>query len=118
MQILQPNPRDFNLRLRWLRDCPPRRTLAKWFAVGAIFLLPASLAACGNDVAAGATGNMNTGGVQGDARAGANEIAQIGCGGCHSIPGITGADGLVGPPLTQIGRRLILAGLLRNTSDN
>jgi cytochrome c2 len=49
---------------------------------------------------------------------GAELIAQRGCGSCHTIPGIEGADGLVGPPLTQWARRIFVAGLLRNTQQN
>lgn len=81
-------------------------------------LLAVVLAGCSDDVAAGATGNVSGARLQGSPRAGAREIARIGCGGCHTIPGITGADGLVGPPLSQIGRRMFLAGMLRNTPDN
>lgn len=54
----------------------------------------------------------------GDARRGATLIAQYGCGGCHEIPGVTGARGLVGPPLNNIGARTIIAGLLPNTPEN
>jgi cytochrome c2 len=54
----------------------------------------------------------------GDPRRGAKQIAEIGCGACHTIPGISGADALVGPPLEKMGRRIYLAGLLRNTPDN
>lgn len=32
--------------------------------------------------------------------------------------GSRGADGLVGPPLTQMGRRIYIAGVLRNTPEN
>jgi cytochrome c len=49
---------------------------------------------------------------------GAELIAAKGCGVCHTIPGIEGATGLVGPPLTLMGRRTFVAGLLRNTSQN
>ena len=49
---------------------------------------------------------------------GAELIAEKGCGACHMIPGITGANGLVGPPLTLMGRRIFVAGLLRNTPQN
>jgi cytochrome c2 len=49
---------------------------------------------------------------------GADLIAEKGCGACHMIPGITGANGLVGPPLTLMGRRIFVAGLLRNTPQN
>jgi cytochrome c2 len=49
---------------------------------------------------------------------GAALIADKGCGACHMIPGIAGANGLVGPPLTLMGRRIFVAGLLRNTPQN
>ena len=49
---------------------------------------------------------------------GASLIVSHGCGACHQIPGIDGADGLVGPPLTLMGRRVFIAGLLRNTPQN
>jgi cytochrome c2 len=49
---------------------------------------------------------------------GAALIAEKGCGACHMIPGIGGANGLVGPPLTLMGRRIFVAGLLRNTPQN
>ena len=49
---------------------------------------------------------------------GAALIAEKGCGACHQIPGIAGANGLVGPPLTLMGRRIFVAGLLRNTPQN
>jgi cytochrome c2 len=49
---------------------------------------------------------------------GAELIAEKGCGACHTIPGIGGANGLVGPPLTLMGKRVFVAGLLRNTPQN
>ena len=45
-------------------------------------------------------------------------IAEAGCGTCHLVPGITGADGLVGPPLLAFSRRAYIAGLLRNNPNN
>jgi cytochrome c1 len=32
------------------------------------------------------------------------------CGACHIIPGVAGARGTVGPPLTRYGQRVYLAG--------
>ena len=49
---------------------------------------------------------------------GARLIAQKGCGLCHSIPGIVGADGRVGPPLDHMAKRVYIAGMLHNTPDN
>jgi cytochrome c len=54
----------------------------------------------------------------GDAGRGARLIAQYGCGGCHIVPGISGAEGLVGPPLNKMARRVYIAGLLRNSPEN
>jgi cytochrome c1 len=49
---------------------------------------------------------------------GAQTIAAMGCGACHHIPGIPGAEGLVAPPLDNIAQRGILAGELANTPEN
>ncbi|HVW11715.1 MAG TPA: c-type cytochrome [Bryobacteraceae bacterium] len=56
-----------------------------------------------------------TGGV---ASRGAVVIVQKGCGSCHTIPGIRGANGLVGPPLMFFGRRTMIAGEVPNTTEN
>ncbi|MDP8931851.1 MAG: c-type cytochrome [Actinomycetota bacterium] len=45
-------------------------------------------------------------------------IDTYGCGSCHTIPGIRGADGLVGPPLTDFHERAYIAGQLPNTPEN
>lgn len=54
----------------------------------------------------------------GDAGRGRALIAAFGCGGCHDIPGVSGAAGMVGPPLGGFGQRTTVAGLLPNTPDN
>ncbi|HEV2125651.1 MAG TPA: c-type cytochrome [Chloroflexota bacterium] len=53
----------------------------------------------------------------GDPEVGRTIIRQYGCGACHIIPGVTGADGLVGPPLIKFGYRTIIAGSLPNTPE-
>jgi cytochrome c len=45
-------------------------------------------------------------------------MRQFGCAGCHTVPGVPGAAGLVGPPLKQMGQRVYVAGVLANTPDN
>jgi cytochrome c1 len=50
----------------------------------------------------------------GDAARGEQRIVSYGCGSCHIIPGITGAHGRVGPPLTAFSERTYIAGALRN----
>lgn len=41
-----------------------------------------------------------------------------GCGACHVIPGVPGAIGKVGPPLTDWAERAFIAGNLPNTPEN
>jgi cytochrome c len=42
----------------------------------------------------------------------------FGCGSCHTIPGVDGADGRVGPDLGGIDDRWSIAGRLPNTPAN
>jgi len=44
-------------------------------------------------------------------------FALYGCGGCHMIPGISGANGKVGPDLTKVAQRATLAGSLSNDPE-
>ena len=55
--------------------------------------------------------------VPGNAARGAELLNRYGCGGCHEIPGIVGATGLVGPPLFKMERRTIIAGVLHNSPE-
>jgi cytochrome c1 len=45
-------------------------------------------------------------------------IGSYGCGACHTIPGVRGARGLVGPPLFYLGQRTMIAGQLPNSPSN
>jgi cytochrome c2 len=54
----------------------------------------------------------------GNADRGRIAIGRYGCGSCHMIPGVTGARGLVGPPLEGIGQRMYIAGVLSNDPEN
>jgi cytochrome c len=49
---------------------------------------------------------------------GKRAFSAYGCGSCHSISGVPGATGLVGPPLSGIGSRAVVAGKLENKPDN
>lgn len=53
-----------------------------------------------------------------EAELGREAIDAYGCAACHTIPGVAGADALVGPPLTAFSRRTYIAGSLPNTLDN
>lgn len=48
---------------------------------------------------------------------GVSAIRKYGCGSCHTIPGISGAHGLVGPSLAGLGSRVYVAGALPNRLD-
>jgi cytochrome c len=54
----------------------------------------------------------------GSAERGAVAIKRYGCAACHTIPGITTARGLVGPPLQGIAQRMYIAGVLPNQPEN
>ncbi len=50
----------------------------------------------------------------GDAERGRLLIQRYECGACHTIEGVRGANGIVGPPLTDFAQRVVLAGILPN----
>jgi len=56
--------------------------------------------------------------VGGDAERGRAAIRTFGCGTCHVIPGVRGATGLTGPPLTNWRERAYIAGTLINEPNN
>ncbi|HEX6414653.1 MAG TPA: c-type cytochrome [Burkholderiales bacterium] len=63
-------------------------------------------AACGDDQAPALGGNPEQGKLL---------LRQFACTSCHTIPGVAGGDGKVGPPLTGVAGRIYLAGVLPNT---
>jgi cytochrome c1 len=81
----------------------------------ALVALVAALAACTNEGLSAAQARQLTGG---DPAAGRDAIEAYGCGSCHTIAGVDGANSLVGPPLTGIGQRAFIAGVLPNTPSN
>lgn len=96
--------------------CGPRRTCCGVVrprrCVLALLALPL-LAACGGAERAEAIRL-----VGGDPSAGRVLIKRHGCPACHTIRGIAGANGLVGPPLTGIASRAYIAGVLSNSPAN
>jgi cytochrome c len=71
------------------------------------------LAACGAQ-----TANIDKQAPGGDVDAGRLAITRHGCGSCHQIRGIAGANGRVGPPLIDYHTRHFIAGALPNTAEN
>jgi cytochrome c2 len=62
-----------------------------------------------------ATARMSTGG---DPERAPAIFRRYGCSGCHTIPGIEGADGQTGAPLAGLSRRVYIAGVLENSPAN
>lgn len=81
-----------------------------------LLLATAVLAGCGAE--GGGRGREIRASGPGDPKAGEVAIAKYGCGSCHVIPGVAGARGLVGPPLTDFGQRTFVAGRSTNTPEN
>lgn len=54
----------------------------------------------------------------GDAAEGRVAVRRYGCGSCHQIPGVRGANGVVGPPLDDFARRKYIAGNLPNEAES
>jgi cytochrome c2 len=57
-------------------------------------------------------------GANGDSIKGAKDIVLFGCGSCHTIPGVAGAHGRVGPSLAGIAGHSYVAGDLPNQPPN
>jgi cytochrome c oxidase assembly factor CtaG/cytochrome c2 len=106
------------LFVKWLRESDIRsmRHYGSLARARSVVILTAALllsAAC--DRASGDDRYQLTNADPGRGRIAAR---RYGCGSCHAIPGITGAVGMVGPPLGQISQRVYIAGVLPNEPDN
>jgi cytochrome c2 len=54
----------------------------------------------------------------GDPAHGPMLMIRYGCSGCHTIPGVPGANGQVGPALSDLRQRVYVGGVVRNTAGN
>ena len=79
-------------------------------SLAAAAVLAVALAACGGKQAEPVP--------EGDEQAGTANIGAYGCGACHAIPGIDGANGTVGPSLADFASHRYIAGRLPNSVDN
>lgn len=100
---------------RWTggSDVVGPRTARRHFRLLAASALALALGGCGSGRSRPAP--QADGGTAADR--GKALIAQFGCGACHVIPGVDGADGRIAPPLTDWARRRYVAGLLPNTPE-
>ena len=83
------------------------------------------LAMAGLVLLASACGGMNEADAReaaaltgGDPSRGPDLMRKYGCQSCHTVPGVVGANGLVGPPLAGIASRSYVGGVLTNTPEN
>ena len=95
------------------------RSRPAWFGAGAILICGAilsfALAAWRSQEQAERVARAITGG---NPKSAPDIIRRYGCGGCHNIPGIVGADGQVGPPLSDLIHRLYIGGVVTNSPDH
>jgi hypothetical protein len=100
------------LALRWMGESPP---MVRRLRVSApALLLVALLAGCRG----GLDDERHPSVLGGNAERGKIAMGQYGCPSCHVIPGIAGAEGTAGPPLTGIASRGFIAGVMPNTPQN
>ena len=99
------------------RDSSPAKTIyiSRLISFSLIVAVALILSSC--------TGDVN--GVPEPRAASSNNIANgrrlmasYGCGSCHTIPGVPGANSLAGPPLKCFYQRTYIAGRLANTKEN
>jgi cytochrome c oxidase assembly factor CtaG/cytochrome c2 len=99
---------------RWVRESESRVTAGTLPLVALLAALGLSLSGC-SQTPAQQTAAKLTGG---DPVRGKAAIQAYGCPACHTIPGIDGAHGLVGPPLAGIASRVYIGGVIANTPEN
>ena len=90
-------------------------------AAGAVPLAAAVLAVAVAAVFAGCSRESSEKAARwtgGDPERGKIAVRKFGCSSCHTIPGVPGADGLVGPPLAHVASRGYIAGKLTNTPEH
>ncbi len=85
-----------------------------WRMAGAAAALLLLAAACGRDERR----NEAIALTNGDPDRGRVLLRTYGCASCHTIPGVDGATGLVGPPLAGVAARSYIGGVLTNTPAN
>ena len=79
-------------------------------AIAALTVASLALAGCGE---AQPPAHLRIAGA--DPERGRSLVRHYGCGVCHTIEGVRGARGVVGPPLLDYAGRQLLAGLVPNT---
>jgi putative membrane protein len=106
----------------WLRRSDQRmpyvqqlraHTAARTLVLLAAVTTAAALGGCGRQ----AEGEAESGITGGNAERGRAAIRSFGCGACHEVRGVPGADGRVGPSLNAVAARVYIAGYLPNEPE-
>ena len=97
----------------------PARSRDRWVVAGVTLAVAivaaASAAAWSSERQAERVARTITGG---DPTRAPEIMRRYGCGGCHTIPGIPGADGQVGPRLSGLIHRVYIGGVASNSPDH
>jgi cytochrome c len=80
-------------------------------------LAAALLLALGGSIACRASTTPRVEHLSGDPERGRHLMAFYGCGSCHTIPNVPGANTVIGPPLWGMADRGYIGGILPNTED-
>ena len=91
-----------------------RQTANKMTQLLLMLVLMALLSACSSLQLSAAPAQIVAGG---DPQQGALAIEKYGCGACHNIPGVTGADSMAAPPLDEWAERRYISGKLPNQPE-
>lgn len=94
------------------RPHSPHRRAVLALVAGVLLTVTACTEGRGSEVTSDAT----VSGV-GDAAEGRELFIGYGCGACHQVSGVRGADGRVGPDLDGLADQRIIAGVLTNTPE-
>ena len=86
--------------------------------VGLALMAACAVAHSSNPLSSSASQARLTELAEGDPVRGWQALQAYGCNTCHTIPGVPGADALVGPPLDDWAGRGYIAGSLTNTPAN
>jgi putative membrane protein len=102
----------------WLQESRPTPVLSRSAGVSFLVLTVAVLAGAGCREGSAMTPEEASRVTGGNPVRGAGAIRAYGCAACHTVPGVPGAKGTVGPPLNGIAARAYIAGVLTNSTDN
>ena len=98
------------------RPCSATRSLHRRLPALAALMAAAVVAGCSD--ARGAEARAAAQLTGGDPARGRVLMRTYGCQTCHTIPGVTGANGSVGPPLAGVASRSYIGGVMVNAPEN